>query len=202
MAENSPQVVIVGAGFGGLWAAKALGGTDLAVRLIDKNNYHSFYPLLYQVAAAEVEPELIAHPVRRIVRDKPNVRFAMLDVQRIDLERQLVCGPDQEFHYDYLVLALGSTNHFFNTPGAEANSFTLKSIEEGTVLRNHILQCVEKAAKLPPATPAGRTPASAHLCDHRRRADRRRVCRRYLRAALRAADQGLSRTWISDRRPR
>jgi NADH dehydrogenase len=60
-----------------------------------------------------------------------------------------VCGPDQEFHYDYLILALGSVNHFFNTPGAEANSFTLKSIEEGTVLRNHILQCVEKAAKLP-----------------------------------------------------
>ncbi len=156
MAENSPQVVIVGAGFGGLWAAKALGGTDLAVRLIDKNNYHSFYPLLYQVAAAEVEPELIAHPVRRIVRDKPNVRFAMLDVQRIDLERQLVCGPDQEFHYDYLVLALGSTNHFFNTPGAEANSFTLKSIEESTVLRNHILQCVEKAAKLSPEAAAER----------------------------------------------
>ncbi len=149
MPITDAQVVIVGAGFGGLWAAKALAGTDLAVRLIDKNNYHSFYPLLYQVAAAEVEPELIAQPVRRIVRDEPNVRFAMLDVQRVDLERQLVCGPDQEFHYDYLILALGSVNHFFNTPGAEANSFTLKSIEEGTVLRNHILQCVEKAAKLP-----------------------------------------------------
>ena len=156
MAENGSQVVIVGAGFGGLWAAKALGDTDLAVRLIDKNNYHSFYPLLYQVAAAEVEPELIAQPVRRIVRDKPNVRFAMLEVQRIDLERRLVCGPDQEFHYDYLLLALGSTNHFFNTPGAEANSFTLKSIEEGTVLRNHILQCAEKAAKLPPEAAAER----------------------------------------------
>lgn len=156
MLTKQPQVVIVGAGFGGLWAAKALGGTDLAVRLIDKNNYHSFYPLLYQVAAAEVEPELIAHPVRRIVRDTPNVRFAMLEVQRIDLQRQLVCGPDQEFPYDYLILALGSTNYFFHTPGAETNSFTLKSIEEGTVLRNHTLQCVEKAAKLPPEAMAER----------------------------------------------
>jgi hypothetical protein len=83
MPTNDANVVIVGAGFGGLWAA-------------------------------EVEPELIAQPVRRIVRDEPNVRFAMLDVQRVDLERQLVCGPDQEFHYDYLILALGSVNHFFS----------------------------------------------------------------------------------------
>jgi NADH dehydrogenase len=156
MPATQPQVVIVGAGFGGLWAAKALAGTEMAVRLIDKNNYHSFYPLLYQVAAAEVEPELIAQPVRRIVRDKRNVRFAMLDVRQVDLERQMVRGPDQEFRYDYLVLALGSVNHFFNTPGAEANSFTLKSIEESTVLRNHILQCVEDAAKLPPEAEAER----------------------------------------------
>jgi NADH dehydrogenase len=150
ISQDAPQVVIVGAGFGGLWAAKALRGDSVRVQLIDKNNYHSFYPLLYQVAAAEVEPELIAQPVRRIVRNQPNVRFAMLDVQHVDTERQVVSGPDQEFHYDYLILALGSTNFFFNTPGAAEHSFTLKSIEEGTVLRNHILQCVEDAAKLPP----------------------------------------------------
>lgn len=76
--QDEPQIVIIGAGFGGLWAAKALGGSSVRVQLIDKNNYHSFYPLLYQVAAAEVEPELIAQPVRRIVRNLPNVRFAML----------------------------------------------------------------------------------------------------------------------------
>lgn len=113
ISQDAPQVVIVGAGFGGLWAAKALREDSARVQLIDKNNYHSFYPLLYQVAAAEVEPELIAQPVRRIVRNQPNVRFAMLDVQHVDTERQVVSGPDQEFHYDYLILALGSTNFFF-----------------------------------------------------------------------------------------
>jgi NADH dehydrogenase len=149
MNDDPPQVVIVGAGFGGLWAARALAKEDVAVRLLDKNNYHTFLPLLYQVAAAELEPGLIARSVRSLVNRQANARVAMAAVQRVDLERQIVYGADQAFPYDYLILALGSTNFFFGVPGAEEHCFTLKSVEEGIRLRNHILSCVERAAQLP-----------------------------------------------------
>lgn len=147
-SDRIVRVVVVGAGFGGLWAARALADDNVAVRLLDKNNYHTFLPLLYQVAAAELEPGLIARSVRSLVRRQANARFAMTAVQRIDLNAQIVHGADQAFPYDYLILALGSVNHFFNVPGAEANCFTLKSMEEGIALRNHILHCVEKASQL------------------------------------------------------
>lgn len=146
--QRGQRVVIVGAGFGGLWAAKALAETDTQVLLLDKHNYHTFLPLLYQVAAAELEPELIARSVRSIVRGQENLRFAMTEVQRIDLEAQTVHGSDQSYAYDYLIVALGSTTNFFGTPGAQEHCFTLKSVEEGVTLRNHILSCVERAASL------------------------------------------------------
>jgi NADH dehydrogenase len=148
--ETPPRVVIVGAGFGGLWAARAFAGEHVAVRLLDKNNYHTFLPLLYQVAASELEPGLIARSVRSLVRRQANVRCALAEVQQIDLDEQVVYSADERFAYDYLILALGSVSHFFGTPGAEANCFTLKSMEEGIALRNHILQCVEQAAQLAP----------------------------------------------------
>lgn len=143
-----PRVVVVGAGFGGLWASKALADHALDVVLIDKNNYHTFLPLLYQVAAAELEPELIARSVRSIVRGQSNLRFVMDEVQRIDLASQRVIGQERTYPYDTLILALGSTTNFFGTPGAAEHSFTLKSVEEGIALRNHILACVERAAGL------------------------------------------------------
>ena len=141
-----PRVVIAGAGFGGLWAARALAGEQVTVHLLDKHNYHTFLPLLYQVAAAELEPGLIARSVRSLVRGQRNVRVAMAAVERIDLHRQVVDSEEQAFPYDYLILALGSVNHFFAVPGAEANCFTLKSMEEGIALRNHILRCIETAS--------------------------------------------------------
>jgi NADH dehydrogenase len=149
MNGDPPQVVIVGAGFGGLWAARALAKEDVAVRLLDKNNYHTFLPLLYQVAAAELEPGLIARPVRGLVSRQANARFVMAEVQRIDLDRQVVYSADQAFPYDYLILAPGSVNFFFGVPGAASHSFTLKSVEEGVALRNHVLRCIEQAAQLP-----------------------------------------------------
>lgn len=148
-STTKPRVIVLGAGFGGLWASKALAVADVTVKLLDKNNYHTFLPLLYQVAAAEVEPGLIARSVRGLVRQHANVRFHMAEVERIDLQTQEVHSANLSFRYDYLILALGSVNHFFDTPGAAANCFTLKSIEEGVGLRNHILRCVERAAQLP-----------------------------------------------------
>ena len=142
------QILILGAGFGGVWAAEALAKQPAQVLILDKNNYHTFLPLLYQVAAAELEPERIAQPVRSIIRQRNNVRFALQEVVGVDLAAQTIqTAVGQTLAYDYLLIALGSTNHYFGIPGAAEHSFTLKSVEEGIALRNHILRCVEKAAR-------------------------------------------------------
>ena len=143
--DNRPRVIVIGAGFAGLWAARTLTRSPVEVWLIDRNNYHTFLPLLYQVAAAEVEPEEIAYPVRRILRQWRNVHFVMADVKRIDLAARRVEMGDANLPYDYLVLATGSTAHFFSVPGAPEYTFTLKTLEQGIALRNHILAQFEKA---------------------------------------------------------
>ncbi len=143
---NRPRVVIVGAGFGGLWAARGLARHPVSVILLDRNNYHTFLPLLYQVAAAELEPEEITYPVRNLIRHLPGLRFSMSEVSNIDLPSRTVYAGDRTFSYDYLVLAGGTTSHFFEVPGAADNAFPLKTLEEGIVLRNQILSCFELAA--------------------------------------------------------
>lgn len=146
-----PRVVIVGAGFGGLWAARALTQFPVNVLLIDRNNYHTFLPLLYQVAAAELEPEAIVYPVRSIVRNLRNVRFTMAEVVSIDLGARALTTPDRVIPYDFLILATGSTSHFFGVTGAADHAFPLKTLEEGIALRNHILRCFERALDEPSA---------------------------------------------------
>ncbi len=141
-----PRIVIVGAGFGGLWAAKALKQAEADVLLVDRNNYHTFLPLLYQVAAAEIEPSQIAYPVRGILRSLDNVRFVMADVQRVDPTAQIITTSEGEIWYDYLVLATGSVAAFFGIPGAADNCFTMKSVDGGVVLRNQILSQFEAAS--------------------------------------------------------
>lgn len=143
---DQPRVVIAGAGFGGLWALRALARAAVDVVLVDRMNYHTFLPLLYQVAAAELEPEEIAFPVRGIVRQYPRVRFIMGEVEAIDCQARTVTGPGFVIPYDYLVLGIGSSSHFFGVPGAEDHAFRLKTLEDAILLRNHILQCVERAA--------------------------------------------------------
>lgn len=145
---SKPKVIIVGAGFGGIWAAEQFTKTDLDVTILDKNNYHTFLPLLYQVAAAELEPERIAQPVRSLFRDHANIHFRLGAATGIDFARQQVFTANQTLDYDYLILAMGSTNHYFGIPGAEEHTFTLKSVEEGIVLRNRILERVETAARV------------------------------------------------------
>src|SRR5271157_229798 len=113
MASNRPRVVIIGAGFGGLWAARAFAHTDFQVLLIDRNNYHTFLPLLYQVAAAEVEPEEIVYPVRSILRPLGNVDFLLADVKGIDSSARTLRTSVTDVPYDYLILAAGSGTHFY-----------------------------------------------------------------------------------------
>ncbi len=144
---DRPRVVIIGAGFAGLWAARTLARSHVEVWLIDRNNYHTFLPLLYQAAAAEVEPEEIAYPVRRILRQWRNVHFVMADVKRIDLAVRRVETVDANLPYDYLVLATGSTSHFFGVAGAAQHTFALKTLEQGIALRNHIVERFENAAR-------------------------------------------------------
>ena len=144
---DRPRVVIVGAGFAGLWAARTLARSRAEVWLIDRNNYHTFLPLLYQVGAAEVEPEEIAYPVRRIFRHWRNIHFVMADANRIDLAARRVETENESIFYDYLVLATGSATHFFGVPGAAEHAFALKTLEQGIALRNHIVEQFENAAR-------------------------------------------------------
>ena len=141
-----PNVVVLGSGFGGLWAARTLADGPVNVSLIDRHNYHTFFPLLYQVGAAELEPEDITQPLRKIFWKRPNVRFYLGEVQGVDLSAKVVRIPDHEIHYDYLVVALGSKPNFYGVPGLAEYAFTLKSLEEGISLRNQILSSFERAA--------------------------------------------------------
>ena len=147
MASHRPRVVIVGAGFGGLWAARAFAHTDFQVLLIDRNNYHTFLPLLYQVAAAEVEPEEIVYPVRSILRPLGNVDFLLADVKGIDFAARTLQTSVTAVPYDYLILAAGSATHFYGVAGAADHAFTLKTLDDGVRLRNHILCNFERAAR-------------------------------------------------------
>ena len=142
-----PRTVVIGAGFGGLWAARALAGAPVDVLLLDRNNYHVFLPLLYQVAAAELEPEDIVYPVRGILRGIPNVSFGMADVTGVDPASRIVKVADRVYPYDFLILAAGSTPTFFGVPGAATYALPLKTIEQAIALRNRILGCFERAAQ-------------------------------------------------------
>ncbi len=141
-----PRVVIVGAGFGGLWTAKGLAGHNVDVTIIDRHNYHTFIPLLYQVAAAELAPEQIAYPVRGVIRRHQNVRFLMENVKGVDLERREVATDDEVLGFDYLVLAAGSVTNFFGNDSIARHAFGMKDLGESVKLRSHILASCEAAA--------------------------------------------------------
>lgn len=143
--SGRPRIVIAGAGFGGLWALHALAREAADVVLVDRANYHTFLPLLYQVAAAELEPEEIAYPVRGLVRRFPRAQFVMGGVEAIDFQARTVTGAGFSVPYDYLVLGIGSASHFFGVPGAAEHALCLKTLEDAILLRNHILRCVERA---------------------------------------------------------
>jgi NADH dehydrogenase len=142
--RNQPRVVIAGGGFGGLSAVRTLARSPVEVVLVDRNNYHTFPPLLYQVAAGELEPGDIAYPIRTILRKIPDARFTLAEVTRVDVEHHLLETDGPDIPYDFLILATGTVDHFF-VPGAREHGFSLKTLENAITLRNHILGCVEHA---------------------------------------------------------
>jgi NADH:ubiquinone reductase (H+-translocating) len=143
--RKRPHVVVVGAGFGGLEATQRLARLPVRVTLLDRHNYHTFTPLLYQVATAGLEPEEIAKPVRSILRGRRNARFRVAEVQSVDLTARRLHSSEGDLDYDYLILAAGSTNSFFGLPGVAAGAIGLKDVEEAMALRNHILARFEDA---------------------------------------------------------
>lgn len=139
------RVVIVGMGFGGLRAAKALSGKGFDVLVIDRRNYHLFQPLLYQVATSSLEEESIAYPVRAVIRGWKGVRFRLAEVTGVDFDNRLVKLVDGEVEYDYLIMAAGGATHFFGLQSVEERAFQIKGLNHAVRLRNHILNIFERA---------------------------------------------------------
>ena len=143
------RVVIVGMGFGGGRAARELARHDFEVILIDRNNYHLFQPLLYQVATAGLEQESIAYPVRAMSRHWHNTRFHLAEVTSLDFARQEVLTSSGPVAYDYLVVGAGSVTNFYGLATVEQHAFDLKKLLDAERLRNHILTAFERAVVEP-----------------------------------------------------
>jgi NADH dehydrogenase len=140
-----PRVVIVGAGFGGLTAAKALANTPVDITVIDQRNYHLFQPLLYQVATAALSPADIASPIRTILKDQRNTSVMLAKVTGIDTSAREVVAGDRRLPFDYLVLATGARHAYFGHGDWEAFAKGIKTIDDATGLRRKILLAFERA---------------------------------------------------------
>ncbi|AFY92700.1 NAD(P)/FAD-dependent oxidoreductase [Chamaesiphon minutus] len=146
MTVQKFPVVIIGAGFGGLQAAQSLAQSGKEVLLIDRNNYHTFVPLLYQVATAQLEPEHIIYPARTIVRCDRRRHFLLAEVEQIDFAARTIKTDRAEIEYDFLIIATGSKSQYLGVPGAEEFAFSMRSIAQAVTLRNQILACFEAAS--------------------------------------------------------
>ena len=145
MPQQRPKVVIVGAGFGGLQAAKALSRVAADVTVIDRQNHHCFQPLLYQVATAALSPAEMAWPIRHILREQENATVLMAEVRSIDTDERVVHADSISVPYDYLVLATGATHSYFGHDEWAEVAPGLKRIEDATRIRRRILIAFEQA---------------------------------------------------------
>jgi len=145
MSDPRPRIVIVGAGFGGIEAAKALARSPADVTIIDKQNHHCFQPLLYQVATAALSPADVAWPIRHIFRHQANATVLMAEVLGVDTVRRVVRIEAAEIPYDYLVLATGAAHSYFGHDEWAEAAPGLKRIEDATRIRRRILLAFERA---------------------------------------------------------
>ena len=146
--EKKPHVVIVGAGFGGLEAAKKLACQDVRVTVIDRTNYHLFQPLLYQVATAALSPADIAAPVRAVLSKCKNMEVILAEVQSVDVAAKKIKTTDMEIPYDFLILATGARHSYFGHDEWEKLAPGLKSLEDAIELRRRLLMAFEYAEKI------------------------------------------------------
>jgi NADH:ubiquinone reductase (H+-translocating) len=140
-----PRVVIIGGGFAGISLAKKLSKQEVQVVLLDKNNYHTFQPLLYQVSTGGLEPDSIAYPIRKILKDFPNFHFRLANVEEISAAENKVLTNIGELKFDYLVVASGSETNYFGNSEIEKNSMAMKTIPQSLNLRSLILENFEDA---------------------------------------------------------
>lgn len=147
---DKPRVVIVGGGFGGLEAARALARAECQITLIDQRNYHLFQPLLYQVATAALSPSEIAWPLRHVLTRQANVRVVMTRAVGVDLDARSVTTEAGTFAYDHLIIATGATHSYFGKPQWESAAPGLKSLEDATELRRRVLSAFERAETAAP----------------------------------------------------
>lgn len=144
--KGQQRIVILGAGFAGLKLARLLAANNrFQILIIDRNNYHQFQPLLYQVATAGLEPSSISFPIRKIFQKKQHVFIRIAELEKIEPENKMVITNKGTFTYDKLVIALGSTTNFFNNKNIEENSIGLKTVSEALYIRNQILKNYENA---------------------------------------------------------
>lgn len=147
---SQPTIVIIGAGFAGLNAAKALKNVPVNVVMIDQHNYHTFQPLLYQVATSGLEAGDVAHQVRATFQKQANFRFRQGTVQGVDWDaHEVILEEDQRVNFDYLIVAAGAVYHDFGIPGVKKYGFFLKSLSEAVNIRSHILRQFERVNSHP-----------------------------------------------------
>ena len=169
MSHNlKARVVIVGGGFGGLEAAKALARLPVQITLVDRKNHHTFQPLLYQVATAGLSPAEIAAPIREILAKHDNVEVLLGEVLGVDVERRVVKLHGFELSYDYLIVAAGATHAYFGHDQWEPLAPGLKTVEDALEMRRRILLAYELAER--EAALTGTSPA-IEFCGCGRRAD-------------------------------
>ncbi len=144
---SKKRIVIAGMGFGGLRAAKTLAGNNVELIMVDRNNYHLFQPLLYQVATAGLEQESIAYPLRGLTRRWLGASFLLAEIRAIDLDGKCVLTDAGTVPYDYLVVAAGSRTNFFGMESVAEHAFDLKRLDQAEDLRNHILLMFEQASR-------------------------------------------------------
>ncbi|RMG64905.1 MAG: NAD(P)/FAD-dependent oxidoreductase, partial [Bacteroidetes bacterium] len=142
---NQPRIVIIGGGFGGITLAKALKGQPYQVVMLDRNNYHTFQPLLYQVATGGLEPDSIAFPLRKMFAKQDNFVFRMAEVESVDPALNTLYTNIGAITYDYLVVATGSQTNFFGNESVAEHAMGMKNIPESLNLRSLILQNFEEA---------------------------------------------------------
>ncbi len=142
-----PHIVIVGAGFGGIKAAQRLAKEDVDITLIDRNNFHLFQPLLYQVSTSMLSIEEIAYPTRAFFRKNKNIDFMLAHVQKLDLVNKEVITPYKKVKYDYLILSAGSVTNYFGMEQFALNTYGMKTLREAIHIRNHVLHMFERAER-------------------------------------------------------
>ncbi len=143
-----PRVVIVGSGFAGLKAVKTIDPKKYQIVLLDKNNYHTFQPLMYQVASSGLEPDSIVYPIRKVFKGKKNFHFRMAEVQKLNADKNELVTNIGNVNYDILVIATGATTNFFGNKNIAKHGFTMKSLRESLDLRSIIIQNFEQAVNL------------------------------------------------------